>query len=194
MLAYAVRRTSNEAGGPTLYHLYDESGELLYVAEPGVPDPREEAPTYRHIYFRKPGGLAVASLDLPWADAARRDGPLQYALIHDDAVYALLTGSDPTADPDAPAPWRVEVEGKHWIGLQPPGAGEGRPLLNVYEDVAADLSILGDPEAADLPEPVVVIEAGETAGDYAVRVARGRLIQPGLLGLALALLVDRHST
>ena len=188
MLAYIVRRISNEGDGPTLYHLYDESGDLLFVAKPGIPDSLEETPTHRHITFRKPDGTAVASLDLPWTDAARREGPPQYALIHDDAVYALLTGAGPAADSDSVRLFGVEVEGKRWVGLRP--SGDNQPLLNFYEGVASDLSIIGDLEAADLPDPIAVLEAGDSDNTFNVRVTRGRLIQPGLLALALVLLVD----
>lgn len=189
MLAYVVRRTSNEEDGPTLYHLFDAAADLLFVAQPGQPDPRDAAPIHRHIYFRAPDGRIVASLDLPWDDPARRDPP-QYVLIHDDAVYALLTGAAP---PDETKPFRlcsVEVEGKRWLGLRP-AAGDG-PLLSLYEDVDSDLSIYGDIEPDDLPDPVAVVSAGEDAGVFLVEVAQGRLIQPGLLALALVLLVDRR--
>jgi hypothetical protein len=190
MLAYVVRRTSNEEDGPTLYHLFDASADLLFVAQPGQPDPRDAAPTSRHIYIRRPNGDIVASLDLPWGDAARREGPPQYALIHDDAVYALLTGAGPVS---ADKPFRlcsVEVEGKRWVGLRPT-AGEG-PLLSLYEDVQSDLSIYGDLEPDDLPDPVAVVEGGEVADTFHVHVAQGKLIQPGLMALALVLLVDRQ--
>lgn len=191
MLAYVVRRTSNEEDGPILYHLFDATADLLFVAQPGQPDPRDAAPTHRHIYFRAPDGRIVASLDLPWADPAR-EGPPQYVLIHDDAVYALLTGSAPA---DESKPFRlcaVEVEGKRWVGLRPT-TGD-RPLLSLYEDVDSDLSIYGDLEPDDLPDPVAVVSAGVDDGVFLVEVARGRLIQPGLLALALVLLVDRRGT
>ncbi len=190
MLAYVVRRTSNEGDGPTLYHLFDEAADLLFVAQPGQPDPGDEVPINRHIYFRKPNGLVVASLDLPWTDAARRDQSPQYALIHDDAVYALLTGAGPVSGDEPFQLCSVEVEGKRWIGLRP--TGDDQLLLSLYEDVASDLSIYGDVDADDLPDPVAVVESAESDNLFHVRVARGKLIQPGLMALALVLLVDRQ--
>jgi hypothetical protein len=192
MLAYAVRRTSNEEDGPTLYHLFDESADLLFVAQPGQPDPRDAAPTYRHIYFRAPDGRIAASLDLPWTDPTRREDSPQYALIHDDAVYALLTGAGPFDEDEPFQLCSVEVEGKRWLGLRP--TGDNGPLLSLYEDVASDLSIYGDLEGADLPDPVAVVEAGPENGAFSVKVEKGKLIQPGLLALALVLLVDMQRT
>jgi hypothetical protein len=204
MLAYVVRRTSNEEDGPTFYRLFDESADLLFVAQPGQPDPRDAAPIHRHIYFRTPDGRIVASLDLPWTDSARRDGAPQYALIHDDAVYALLTGADSAGDDEPFQICSIEVEGKRWVGLWPGGskgsedatepAADENVLMTLYEDVASDLSIYGDLAGADLPEPVAVVTAGSDDGLFNVRVARGKLIQPGLMALALVLLVDRQGT
>lgn len=189
MLAYDVRRTSNEADGPTLYRLYDESADLLFVAEPGQPDPRNAAPTHRHIFFRAPDGRIAAALDLPW-DNPDRDLPPRYALIHDDAVYALLNGAPPASEDEPFQLCSVEVEGKRWIGLR---QTNGDPaLLQLYEDVAADLSIYGDLNEADLPNPVAIVTAGEEPAAYQVRVAQGKLIQPGLMALALVLLLDRQ--
>lgn len=189
MLAYVVRRTSNEEDGPTLYHLFDESADLLFVAQSGQPDPRDAAPTYRHIYFRAADGRIVASLDLPRVDAARREGSPHYVLIHDDAVYALLTGAGPAGEDEPFQLCSVEVEGKRWVGLRP--TRDNGVLLSLYEDVASDLSIYGDLEGADLPDPVAVVETGPEDGVFGVKIKKGKLIQPGLLALALVLLVDR---
>ncbi|MEZ4515759.1 MAG: hypothetical protein R3C44_02595 [Chloroflexota bacterium] len=145
-----------------------------------------EAPTHRHVHFANPNGVVVASL-ISLGTGSRDQSP-QYALIHDDAVYALLNGADPADDFEPFRLCSVEVEGRRWVGLRP--TGEDQPLLTLYEDVASDLSIYGDLEAADLPDPVGIFEAGVDEDLYMVQIARGRLIQPGLLALALAVLVD----
>lgn len=187
MLAYIVRRITGEGDSPPRYHLFDEAADLLFIAEP-VPSPSStDAPPDRRILFRDPEGVVVASLNLP--RATNRPGePPQYALIHDDAVYALLSGAEPE---EKQGPFRlcsIEVEGKRWLGLRP--TGDGQPLLSLYEDVASDLSIYGDLEGADLPDPVGIVEAGTDEGVFVVQMARGKLIQPGLMALALVLLVN----
>ena len=82
----------------------------------------------------------------------------------------------------------IEVEGQKWLGLCWTG-GEG-PLLILYDIEASDLSPSVDAEAADLPEPIGLLEVGTGDFDFDLTLPAGRLAQGPLLGLALVFLVD----
>lgn len=196
MASYRVRRlpAGEEAG--RRYHLFDRGDQLLLVADQGSAWlPTDQQPQVR---FARADGDRVAVMDLPRPSDRRADGKQNYAVIYEHAVYALLTtmdlssGTASVAAPPADGSFDrivIEVEGNRWLGLCWMGDEDG-PLMVLYDAGAADLSPSLDPEAADLPEPIGLLEAGTGEYDFDLTLPAGRLAQAPLLGLALAYLVD----
>lgn len=181
------------------YHLFDRAEALLLVADQGSPWlPADVAPQVR---FSRPDGERLATMELPRPDERRPDRKQNYAVIYEHAVYALITSLDlsgGTAALNAPPPAGpptfdrlvIEVEGHRWLGLRWNEDRENGPLLVIYDAAAADLPASVDPEAADLPEPIGLLEVGAGEYDYDLTLPAGRLAQAPLLALALVYLVD----
>jgi hypothetical protein len=196
MVSYRVRRLPLEDETARRYHLYDRADQLLLVADHASPWlPAADAPQVR---FARPDGERVASMDLPRPDDRRADKKQNYAIIYEHAVYALLTAMDLSSGTgslaQAAAPTKfdrlvIEVEGHKWLGLCWTG-GEDGPLLILYDAGATGLSSSVDPESADLPEPIGLLEVGTGEYDFDLTLPAGRLAQGPLLGLALVYLVD----
>lgn len=176
------------------YHLYDRADQLLLVADHASPWlPAADAPQVR---FARPDGERVASMDLPRPDDRRTDKKQNFAIIYEHAVYALLTALDLSSGSGALAHTTpgsfdrlvIEVEGHKWLALC--WTGEEGPLLILYDASATGLSASVDPESADLPEPIGLLEVGTGDYDFDLTLPAGRLAQGPLLGLALVYLVD----
>jgi hypothetical protein len=181
------------------YHLFDRAEALLLVADQGSPWLPADLPP--QVRFSRPDGDRLATMDLPRGDDRRPDRKQNYAIIYEHAVYALITSLDlsgGTAALNAPPPAGpptfdrlvIEVEGHRWLGLRWNEEGDNGPLLVIYDAAAADLPNAVDPEAADLPEPIGLLEVGAGDYDYDLTLPAGRLAQTPLLALALAYLVD----
>ncbi len=198
MVTYRVRRLpATEDEDARRYHLFDRSDQLVLVADRGsawLPDDES-----LQLRFSRPSGERVASMDLPRPADRRQDKKQNYAIIYEHAVYALITamdlssGTSPLIPPAATTNkfdrLAIEVEGNRWLGLCWTG-GEDGPLLILYDAAAADLPTTVDPESADLPEPIGLIEVGVGDYDFDLTLPAGRLAQGPLLGLALVYLID----
>lgn len=198
MVSYRVRRLPAADESARRYHLFDRADQLLLVADRGSAWLSPDEPL--HVRFARPDGERVASMDLPRPDERRPDRKQNYAIIYEHAVYALITamdlssGSNPLALPVAPRSFDrlvIEVEGNKWLALR--RTEDDGPLLVLYDTDAAGLSPLIDPEAADLPEPIGLLEVGTGDYDFDLTLPAGRLEQGPLLGLALVYLVDSGS-
>ena len=192
MVSYRVRRLPATDESARRYHLYDRADQLLLVADQGSAWlPADQPPQVR---FARPDGERVASMDLPRGEDRRPpDKKQNYAVIYEHAVYALITateiqnGTGPLSP--GPRPFSqlvIEVEGNRWLALRWPG--EEGPLLTLYETDGWSSTHL-DPESADLPEPIGLIEVGAGDFDFDLTLPSGRLEQGPLLGLALVYLV-----
>lgn len=199
MISYRIRRLPMNGEPARRYHLFDRAEALLLVADQGSPWlPADVAPQVR---FSRPDGERLATMELPRPDERRPDRKQNYAVIYEHAVYALITSLDlsgGTAALNAPPPAGpptfdrlvIEVEGHRWLGLRWNEDRENGPLLVIYDAAAADLPASVDPEAADLPEPIGLLEVGAGEYDYDLTLPAGRLAQAPLLALALVYLVD----
>lgn len=196
MVSYRIRRLPADDEPGRRYHLFDRADQLLLVADQGsawLP-----AGDVAQVRFARPGGEQVASMDLPGPASGRPERKQNYAIIYEHAVYALLTAKDLSggtgALTQAPVPGKfdrliIEVEGYKWLGLCWTGGDNGR-LLVLYDMEPTGLSSSVDPESADLPEPIGLLEVGAGDYDFDLTLPAGRLTQGPLLGLALAYLVD----
>ena len=198
MVTYRVRRLpAAEDEDAQRYHLFNRSDQLVLVADRGSAWlPGDESPQVR---FSRPDGERVASMDLPRPTDHRAGKKQNYAIIYEHAVYALITAMDLSSgtSPLLPQPatthkfdrLAIEVEGNRWLALCWTGSDEG-PLLILYDAAAADLATTVDPESADLPEPIGLIEVGVGDYEFDLTLPSGRLAQGPLLGLALIYLID----
>ncbi len=191
MLAYtAVRLPASGADGRR-YQLFDSAGHLLLVADQGSPWLPDD-PTH-HVRFARPDGTAVASLDLPWLNAETPEAKRSFAIVYDDAVYALVSRSKrANADEDRLAVWLLEVEGQAWLMVQE--TLDSVPRISLFDEVPGDLAIYGSPQDAGLPDPIGVVSAsGEEDGRFAITFPAGELEQAPLMALALTFLLDEQS-
>lgn len=195
MVSYRVRRLHAADEAARRYHLFDRADQLLLVADQGSAWLPPDEP--QQVRFARPDGERVASMDLPRPDERRADRKQNYAIIYEHAVYALMTAMDlssGTGSLTAPPPSRafdrlvIEVEGSKWLGLR--WSEDDGPLLVLYDAAASGLSAAVDPESADLPEPIGLLEVGAGEYDFDLTLPAGRLAQGPLLGLALVFLVD----
>lgn len=198
MISYRVRRLHTPGEAARRYHLFDRADQLLLVGDQGSAWlPPDQLPGVR---FARPDGERVASMDLPRATDRRPEKQVNYAIIHEHAVYALIT--TPMRPPSgATGPltggsgivWpftrlMIEVEGNRWLGLRWPE--QTGPLLVLYDAAAAGLSLTVERDSSDLPEPLGLLEVGAGDYDFDLTLPAGRLEQGALVGLALAFLVD----
>lgn len=191
---YAVKRQTSGRGEPVSYELRGAEGDLLLVAdqtEGALPDER------RQLRLTGPGGRLIATIDLsqPVTD---EDGDVQevdYALIHDFAVYAILSqrrrpGSD---NPPANGTYFIlEVEGERWLVLPDP---ESESCYALFDEVPAGLNTYEALIDLDLPTAVGHICHSNNGyeDDWRAEIAPNRLQETGLLVLALTFLIDRAS-
>lgn len=197
MVSFRIRRLPDSDEHGRRYHLFDRADQLLLVADQG--SPWLPAGDGAQVRFARPDGERVASMDLPSLAGHKPDKKLNYAIIYEHAVYALLTAMDLSSGTGslaqaAAAPGKfdrlvIEVEGHKWLGLCWTGGEEG-PLIVLYDAGATGLSASIDPESADLPEPIGLLEVGTGEYDFDLTLPAGRLSQSPLLGLALVYLVD----
>lgn len=193
MVTYRIRRLPAAGSTSRRYHLFDRADQLLLVADQGSAWlPEGDVPQVR---FARPGGERIAVMDLPRPADRRADHKQNYAIIYEHAVYALITTMNLSSATGMPAPapgsfdrMVIEVEGNKWLGLCW-AEGEGA-LMTLYDMETAGLSPSVDPEAADLPEPIGLLEAGLGDYDFDLTLPGGRPAQAALLGLALVFLAD----
>ena len=173
------------------YHLYDEAQQLVCVADYGAP----WSPVAQ-VRFARPGGEPMATLDLsqPSTTVANGRQRQSYAIIHDYAVYALVTRyHDPVPtglDPVCPDYFVLDVDGMSWLALAQPTAD---PFLTLYDQIPADLEVCAEPLTADLPPPIGHLRQGHGPDDLLAVLPERPLQQPLLIALTLAFLAD-HAT
>ncbi len=180
------------------YQLFDRADQLLLVADQGSAWlPADQPPGVR---FARADGERVASMDLPRPTDRRPERQHNYAIIHEHAVYALITtpvrppsGATGPLTSSSGIVWpfmrlMLEVEGHRWLGLR--WREEAGPLLVLYDAAAAGLSLAVERDSSDLPEPLGLLEVGAGDYDFDLTLPAGRLEQGALVGLALVFLID----
>lgn len=190
---YAVRRQMSGQSEASTYELLDADGNVLLVADQtqgALPDER------RQLRLAGPGGRLLATIDLPQA-SAEGEGDVQeidYALIHDFAVYAILSQRRRPGDNHTPngTYFILEVEGETWLVLPDP---EADGCYALFDEVPAGLHTYDALSDLDLPSAIGHICHSDNGHehDWRADIAPNRLQETGLLVLALAFLIDRTS-
>src|SRR5690606_23865872 len=188
---YAVKRQESGQEGAGVYELLDASGNVLLVAEQTggtLPDER------RQLRLAGPDGRVVATIDLPQpaAEAESTAREIDYALIHNFDVYAILSQRRRPGDNHTPngAYFILEGEGERWLALPDPDA-DGCYAL--FDEVPAGLHTYEAVHDLDLPSAIghICHSSNGYEHDWRANIAPNRLQETGLLVLALAFLIDR---
>lgn len=173
-------------------HFYDDQGKLSLVAEYGTPWQEEENSKIR---IANSGGELLATLDFPGVETTGKQGQgrIDYALIHDHAVYAIITKHAPI-DPDeedALPYFTIEAEGERWLALGERG-NDRIPLsrFSLCDNTPSDLSVYANPLDA-CSEAIGKIRRVVGDYDYDVTFPDSRFQQPRLISFALVFLIHQ---
>lgn len=193
---YAVKRLSPGQGELPNYHLVDPEGRVLLVADQSVarrPDER------RQVRLARADGKLLATIDLPETGILNADNVADYAIVHDYAVYAILSvhrrpaGEETGKDGGKKAAGNdhyltLEVEGEKWLVLQHP---ELAHCFAIYDEIPAGLHTYTTITELDLPPSIGRICHTEDEYTFTANLDPYRLQQTGLVVLSLAYLLDR---
>lgn len=173
-------------------HFYDAQGMLTLVAEMGTPWHEDESSKIR---IATSSGEVLATLDFPGVETTGKQGQgrIDYALIHDHAVYAIITKYAPLnpGEEDALPYFTVEAEGERWLALGERDNGR-LPLskFSLCDNAPSDLSVYADPlDACSQTLGQIRRVTGDL--DYDVTFPDGRFQQPRLISLALVFLIHQ---
>jgi len=197
---YAVKRLNPGQGELPNYHLLDPHGAVLMVADQSVaPRPDER----RQVRLARPDGRLLATIDLPEAGALSADNEADYAIVHDYAVYAILSvhrrpaGDEAGKDTEKSTVRSVkenghyltlEVEGEKWLVLHHP---ELAHCFAIYDEIPAGLHTYDTITELDLAPSIGRICHTEDEYAFTANLDPYRLQQTGLVVLSLAYLLDR---
>lgn len=186
MVEFAIRRLPifDEA---RRYHLFDDQGQLILVADFGSPWLPKES--LQQVRFALADGKLMATLDLPRAasTSSSEQRSNSYAIIFDYAVYAIINEEYPTpSQSQASKPhMTIEAEGRNWIILP---HGE-EPVDHALYRLPQHSLRHGVPETETLPEPTAFIR--RDSGDFDFRATIGNeLAQREMILLSLIFLLD----
>lgn len=111
MVFYVKRLNLTAKSGPR-YHLFDGKGIILLVTDPGEGEPKR---SYRQVRLARPDGKVVAMLEM--GEGSLTPKGLDYAIVYDDAVYAVISKR---FRPDHPPYFVLEAEQEKWLILTRP--------------------------------------------------------------------------
>ncbi|MDT8307059.1 MAG: hypothetical protein RRC07_14100 [Anaerolineae bacterium] len=180
-----VKRLQAGAGSAPNYHLLDAQGNVLLVADQSIAANLDER---RQVRLARPDGRLLATIDLPLASSKTESA--DYAIIHDYAVYAILSVHPPEGEERQPAGpyFTLEVEGERWAALPDPTLAHCYAL---YDEVPRGLTPYGSLADLDLPPAIGRICRLDADVAFTATLDVARLQQPDLIILALAYLIDR---
>ncbi len=185
---FAVRRLTPSADSAPNYHLLDPDGNVLIVADQSV---AADLDARHQVRLARPDGRLLATIELPLVE--NNGGAAEtadYAIIHEYAVYAILTvhrrkvrnGGGP------PGPtFTLEVEGERWMVLP---EADRAGCYAIYDEVPKGLFGYETHAHVDLPPSIGRLCAEEEELAYTAALDPERLRETGLIVLALAYLVD----
>ncbi len=192
-MEYIVRRTMPETGKFPTYTLLDTNGATLLHSDQSQGPPPESR---RQIRLMRPGGRLLATIDVPPASVDEEEQQRDYAVIHEYAVYAIVSVHYRQNVEDNGGPERyfvLEVEGETWLLLPHP---EQEACYALYDEAPAGLHTYDTLTELDLPQHIGRFCRGEEGGDQTMTVQLDtvRLTHTSLVVLALALLIDQSAT
>lgn len=187
---FVVRCITPQSARDPVYHLLDGEGSLLLVASVTA---KKKPDDIQQLRLARPDGKIQATIELAPSATASNDerSGADYALVHDFAVYAILSEHHRAATGEASEVsiyFTVEVEGEHWLALAHP---ELPACFVIYDEIPAGLKTYNKLTELDLPPAIgrLCTRSDDTCFD--VELEPRRLQQTGLLVLALSFLIDR---
>lgn len=193
-MKYRVKRLQTEDRNPGGYQLLSETGSLLLVADfPPTAGPGQES----HIRFVRPDGTLLATMGLASEPIKTQDAAcLDYVIIQDFAVYAIITRREPLKQDAQATPrpiiYTLEAEGTNWLILP---TADTPDHFNLYGQVSLAPLALDNMLDNELPPLVAEIYRQEDDGsDIQIDLSSRRWRQTSLVILALAVLLDMAAT
>lgn len=185
---FVVRRLTPSADSAPNYHLLDPDGKVLIVADQSV---AADLDARRQVRLARADGRLLATIELPLVenDGVTAD-TADYAIIHEYAVYAILSVHQRKSADDGGQPqtyFTLEVEGERWMVLPDP---EIAGCYAIYDEVPKGLFGYETHAGIDLPPSIGRLCAGDEDWAYSASIDPDRLRETGLIVLALAYLVD----
>lgn len=192
-MEYTVRFLSTDSTAMRRGHLYVGHNRLSLVIDYNTPWLAEETGKVR---FSRPSGDMLASLEFPGLKTTGKGGQtrISYALIYDDAVYAIFN-QHPWPDEDDVNVWPyfvIETEGQRWLAIS--GESHGRSSafhFALCDKTPANLQPYSQAMDGCLADPVGQITRPAETDDFLVKMPDGRLRQPQLILLALVFLIHQ---
>lgn len=186
---YAIRRLNSDAGSPPRYELMGSDGASLLLTDKAE---SSKSDAQQQVRLVRPDGRLEATMNLSEVAAApEEEGGVDYAIVHDFAVYAIVgVRQRPAADKEGERGiyFILEVEGEKWLALPDP---ERMGCYSLYDEVPPGLHTYDTLTELDLPPSVGHICTNGNDHAFLVELSPQRLEHTGLLVLALALLIDR---
>ncbi|MFW6068246.1 MAG: hypothetical protein ACOC9E_01545 [Chloroflexota bacterium] len=192
-MEYIVRRTVPETGEFPTYMLLDLNGATLLHADQSQGPPPESR---RQIRLMRPGGRLLATIDVPPATVDEEEQQRDYAIVHEYAVYAIVSVHFRQNAEGNGGPERyfvLEVEGETWLLLPHP---EQKACYALYDEAPAGLHTYETLTELDLPRHIGQFCRGDEGDEQALTVQLDtvRLAHTSLVVLALGLLIDQTAT
>ena len=185
MVHFGIKRLHQVSDTTRRYHLYDETQRLKLVLEQGTPWlPAKGSSRAR---FALPNGEIVASFERPWRQRFRR-AQIDYALIIDHAVYAIISQYPPTPTKQEAPAFIMKAGLTKWFAL---GNEEGEPFFTLYEGAPTNLALYTSPTAVALPEPIGHVNRATGRYHFIMSTPDELPDHASLLVLAFIFLIDR---
>jgi hypothetical protein len=189
-MEYRIKFLETGSEGERRCHFYVGRERLALVADWGTPWLEEER---RKVRFARPSGEVIASLQFPGLEVTSKGGQVRisYALIYNDAVYAILTKYPwPDPDNDEALPYfMIEVEEQRWLALGGRVNGRSSPLkFTLCDNPPGDLQVYADPLDVCGADPIGEIDQTDK-GEFTITLPDGRFRHPHLILLALVFLI-----
>jgi hypothetical protein len=186
MAEFAIRRLP-AMSDDRRYHLFDDQGQLLLIAD--FSSPWLPQASLQQVRFARADGRPIATLDLPRTSSTNRreQRSFSYAIIFDYAVYAIINVSHHTStqSPASSPHITLEAGGRNWIIL-PHGKD---PVDYALFRLPHDTMRQALPEVETLPEPTAMIRRSSEDFDFVATIGT-EFRQREIILLSLIFLLD----
>lgn len=181
---FRVKRLHGKRDSFRGYHLFDEEGTLILVADYGTPWVRM---ANQEVRFAQSDGSLVATMSLmPPVDRGKFGRKsLSYAVVRNHAVYTVI--NEFQEEEERPY-FILEVEQLRWlVALQT----EKPEKWGVYDDIPANTRLITPANLLSFSEPVGEVQKTAESPIITLALPPAEIKQPALVMLALVFLLDK---
>jgi hypothetical protein len=196
-MEYRIKFLEGQEKGAHRGHLYVGQDRLSLVADFGTPWLTGESGKMR---IARPSGEVIALLEFPGVTGTSKGGRsyISYALIYDDAVYAIIT-KYPWPEPKEAGTlpyFVIEAEGQKWLALGELGNGRfPHASFVLCDDMSDNLKIYARPFDECATDPAGQInQSADDRTEFQVMLPDGRFHQSQIILLALVFLIYQLKT